>query len=221
MAGQLGPHNNAACGFHIVPDDVFSAESSINRCIRCVVCGNRHLETLTKDFRQLAYLTILEEMPKYDPGHPSGASFITFIKSRVCSRLHSMRKEELRYLPFAHEEEPTEDDAQPPNPLIASLNAEAHAAEGIDTTVAERVTKAQLIEILRDMLEKLPPQEHQVLMLKYFHDFSGVIVAQKMNVSEGRVSQITNSALARLKKWILRELEEQQAERQVAAARIR
>lgn len=221
MADQLGPHNNGTCGFHLVPDDVSSADPSINRCIRCVVNGNHHLKTLTEDFHQLAYLTILEEMPKYDPGHPSGASFITFIKSRVCSRLHSMRREELRYLPFAHDEEPTEDDARPPNPLVASLNAEAHAAEGVDDTVVERVTKTQLIEILREMLAQLPPQEHQVLMLKYFYDFSGVIVAQKMNVSEGRVSQITSSALARLKKWILRELEEQQAERQVAASHSR
>ncbi len=44
------------------------------------------------------------------------------------------------------------------------------------------------------------------------------MVAREMNMSEGRVSQLTGSALARLKRGILRELKEKQVERQLAVA---
>ena len=86
MRKDRHPSNRGQCPFYIDPEDVLTAEASIYQCVACATCGDARLEARRDDFRQLAYLTILEETSKYDPDHPSRASFITFIKSRVCSK---------------------------------------------------------------------------------------------------------------------------------------
>ena len=98
MRADRHPGNSGDCPFYIDPDDVLTAEASIRQCVGCATRGDACLEARRDDFRQLAYLTILEETPKYDPAHPSQASFITFIKSRVCSTLWSQRRKELNSL---------------------------------------------------------------------------------------------------------------------------
>ena len=42
-------------------DDVLTAEASIRHCVNCATRGDACLQTRQEDFRQLAYLTILEE----------------------------------------------------------------------------------------------------------------------------------------------------------------
>ena len=100
MRAYHHPGNSGDCPFYIDPDDVLTAEASICQCVGCATRGDTCLQARRDDFRQLAYLTILEETPKYDPAHPSQASFITFIKSQVCSTLWSQRRKELKYLTF-------------------------------------------------------------------------------------------------------------------------
>lgn len=219
MKEKRGPKYNGKCHFAVVQGDALSAESSVKRCVRCAIGHGSRLKRFKEDFYQLAMLTILEEMPKYDAEHVSGASFVTFIKSRVCSSLWRARKQELRYLPFSHEEVPVEDDApRQANLLVDALTDQACSAEGVETEVIERVMKEQLIAILREKLETLPEPEHRVLQLKFWGNLKGIEVAREMDISEGRVSQLTSSAIERLKTGILRELEEKQAERQLAAA---
>lgn len=218
MKEKRGPRYNGKCPFFIVQGDALSAEPSVNRCVRCAI-RDSSLQRFAEDFYQLAMLTILKEMPKYNPEHASGASFITFIKSRVCGSLWRARKEELRYLPFAPDEEPMEEDApRKANLLVDGLTAEACSAAGIETEVIEHVMEEQLIAILHEKMATLPKPEHRVLKLKFWGNLSGVETAREMGISEGRVSQLTRSAVARLKTGILRELEERQAERQLAAA---
>ena len=78
MSGYSHPGNRGKCPFYMEdPDDVLTAEASIGHCVACATRRDACLQTRQEDFRQLAYLTILEESPKYDPTHPSQASFIT------------------------------------------------------------------------------------------------------------------------------------------------
>ena len=149
MFMNKGPHNNAKCPFYVLPNNPLSAQISIHKCVRCVCSGAPHLEEMREDFCQTAYLTILEETPKYDPKHPSGASFITFIKSRVCGCLWSERRKASKYIPFAYEEPVTADAAA--NPFVAALTAEACACESLEDHVCAKID----IQDFRSVLPQL------------------------------------------------------------------
>ena len=205
MNERRGPHTSAKCPFYVLQDNPLSAEGSVNQCVRCVTCGHARLEGMSEDFRQLAFLTILEEGPKYDPAHPSGASFITFIKSRVCSRLWAERRKELKYLPCPQDEEQGDTEDFAPNPLMDCLVADACTCESMEDNIIQQMEVAQLREHLPQFLTKLSEKERALLRLKYFErcDYTGVEIARLLSVSEGRVSQLTKSVLAKLKKAYL------------------
>ena len=198
MLSNRGPHYSAKCPFYILPGDPFSAETSVNQCVQCVTCDHPRLEGMRDDFRQLAYLTILEEAPKYDPDHPSGASFITFMKSHVCGRLWSERRKESKYTPFSHDA-PFEAESHA-NPLIASLTAEACASESLEDEVCQKMEIEDFRAALPQLLAGLRKKERQAIALKYFKDCSGRDIAKQLRVSEGRVSQLLKSALGKLRK---------------------
>ena len=198
MLNNRGPHYSAKCPFYILPDNPLSAETSVNRCVQCVTCDHPRLEGMRDDFRQLAYLTILEEAPKYDPDHPSGASFITFMKSHVCGRLWSERRKALKYTPYSMDP-PSEPDA-PPNPLVAGLTAEACASESLEDEVCQKMEIEDFRAALPQLLARLGKKERQAIALKYFKDASGREIATQLRVSEGRVSQLLKSALGKLRK---------------------
>ncbi|RKU20641.1 hypothetical protein C6503_05770 [Candidatus Poribacteria bacterium] len=198
MSRNRGPNTSEKCPFYVLPNNPLSAETSVNQCVQCATCGNARLKGMRDDFRQLAYLTIMEEEPKYDPDHPSGASFVTFIKSRVCYRLWSERRKEAKYTPFSHDET-FETDASP-NLLVESLIAGACASESIEDEVGRKIEVEQLRSLYPQMLDALLKKERQVINLKFFKDCSGREISRKLGISEGRVSQLTKSALSKLRK---------------------
>ncbi len=198
MFYDRGPHYSAKCPFYILPNNPLSAETSIQHCVRCATRGDCRLEGMRDDFRQIAYLTILEEEPKYDPAHPSGASFITFMKSRICGALWSERRKELKYTPYASDP-PSEPDT-PPNPLLAVLTAEACASKSLEDEVCENIEVEELRSFLPQMLSRLSEKERRVIELKYFKDCSSRDIAKRLRVSEGRVSQLLKNALGKLRK---------------------
>ena len=201
------PGNSGKCPFYIDADDVLTAETSIHQCVTCATRGHAELQHRRDDFRQLAYLTILEETPKYDRAHPSQASFITFIKSRVCSRLWSERRKELKYLAFpVIEAENAENsgDATPPNLLNAQLYSDACSRESLEDEVLEKIEVEQLRERLPAMLNQLTEKERKVVKLKYFQDYTGRQIAEALGVSNGRVSQLMKSVLSKLKTVYMR-----------------
>ena len=195
------PGNSGDCPFYIDSEDVLTAEASIHHCVGCATRGDACLKTRSDDFRQLAYLTILEETPKYDPCHPSQASFITFIKSRVCSALWSQRRQELRYLSF-----PLVDVFQagvdvPPgwNSLTAALYNAACETDTFEEEVIEALHIEHFRKRLPTLLKRLTASERKAVRLKYFQDYKGHRIAEALGVSKGRVSQLLKTALSKLK----------------------
>ena len=198
MLNDRGPYYSAKCPFYIEPNNPLSAEKSIQHCVQCATCGHSRLQGMRDDFRQIAYLTILEEEPKYDPAHDSGASFITFIKSRVCGALWSHGRKELKYTPFSTDPPPEPDTD--PNPLVAVLTAEACASESLEDEVCEKIEVEKLRSFLPQMLSRLSEKERCIIELKYFKDCSSRDIAKQLRVSDGRVSQLLKSALGKLRK---------------------
>ena len=205
MTDQRGPHNRGKCPFYVVPENPLSAESSIDQCTNCAISNKAQLQSFKEDLRQLAFLVVLEETPKYNPDHPSGASYITFIKARVCTRLYSERKKLLRQLPFAHRED--DDVGCEHNPSVDNLTAQACAIEDVAETVTHQIEIETLRKHLPKLMDRLTHKERSVIEMKFFQEFSGVEIAEILEVSEGRVSQITKSALEKLGKAYLTALE--------------
>ena len=203
MREDRHPGNRGQCPFYVDALNPLTADASIYQCVACATQGDACLQARRDDFRQLAYLTILEEIPNYDPAHPSQASFITFIKSRVCSTLWSQRRQELKYLTFPLvevEASNTLDDVPIGlNSLTAALYNAACETESMEDEVIEEIHVQQFRERLPLMLKRLSDQERKAVRLKYFHDYTGVRIAEALGVSKGRVSQITKTALSKLK----------------------
>ena len=203
MIQQRNPRNPEKCPFYIQPTDPLTAKESVDRCVVCVTCGNQRLQSLKEDLHQAAFETILKQTPKYDPSHPSGASFITFIRSRVCAKLWRDRADHLKSIPF-----PVcagGEDTQPlaRNPLVDEMVAEACQCEGVDDRATRCVAVEQFRWQLPQLLGRLPERERLVVKLKFFEGKIGVEIAKILDVSEARVSQLTHTALAKLKKIYL------------------
>ncbi len=152
------------------------------------------------DLHQVAYLTICENLPEYDPDHQTGASLSTFIRSRVCAKLWNESEKRLKSIPFSTIEAVQEPQQFVDNPLVDGLTREACQCEGIDETVAWDVAVEQFKTLLPQLLSRLSEKEGMVLKLKFFEEHQAVEIAKQLGVSEGRVSQLTRAALAKLQK---------------------
>ena len=105
--------------------------------------------------QQIAFLTILEETPNYDPDHPSGVSFITFIKAKVCIRLWREQRKLLQEVPCSHEEYCGTHDENKKNPLEAVLVTQTCAIENIADSAIQQIEDEFLRKHLPKLLEKL------------------------------------------------------------------
>ncbi len=197
------PSHRERCPFNIVPNEPLSAEESIDQCVSCVCRNNAYLKSHYEDLRQIAFLTILEETPNYDPKHPSGASFITFIKAKVCIRLWREQRKLLRETPYPYQECSEENEK---NLLEAELITQACAIENMADSVIQQIEIGFLRRCLPKLIKKLTKKEKRVLQMKFFREYTGVQIAQELNISEGRVTQLTQNALAKLGKAYLTEL---------------
>lgn len=206
------PNHRGQCPFYVTPENALTAEPSIHQCVTCASRNSARLSQHYDDLRQIAFLTILEETPNYDPHHPSGASFITFMKAKVCTRLWQERRKlirEMRETPYCHlDEDPHEDkDA---NPLVAKLTAEACIVENMADHVIQKIEVEFLRNVLPDLRDKLTKKENRVIEMKFFEEMSGVQIAQALGFSEGRVTQLTQRALVKLGKAYITALDTQQ-----------
>lgn len=196
------PQERGKCPFHVVADDPLSAEPSIQHCVNAITANNDRLQQLKQDFYQSAYLTLLASLPEYDPDHPSGASLTTFIKARVCTQLWTERKKELAYIPFSHAEDTNCDDCTQckQNPLVDELNRQACEKDSMENEVIWKLEIEKLKEYLPLLLNRLSESERSVIELKFFEEQKQVEIAETLGISEGRVSQLSKTALEKVGK---------------------
>ena len=206
MTPQRGPHYSKKCPFHIIPNQPLTAEKSVTQCVKCVSCSDQRLQQMTADLHQIAHLAIAENSPKYDPEHESGASFCTFIRSKVCSTLWNESEKLLQWIPCPTVEEKQEDQPFAANPLVDRLTRAACQCEGVDETAARHLDLEKFKTLLPQLLSCLSEKEGMVLKLKFFEELTGVEIAKRLGISKGRVSQLTRAALDKLKKSYLFEV---------------
>ena len=83
------------------------------------------------------------------------------------------------------------------------MTAEACQCEGIDETVTRHLDLKKFKALLPKLFSCLSEKEGMVLKLKFFEELTGVEIAKRLNISEGRVSQLSRTALAKLEKLYL------------------
>ena len=159
MNAVRGPQNLANCPFHILREDPLSATASIAHCVKCVTGQNAVLQEQSEEFQQTAFLTVIEASALYDPDHPSGASFITFIKSKVCCALWQHRRELQKYQPCGDvaTEEATETETF--NPLVADLGAAACSAVSLEDSVIDDLETQRFRDALPVLFRRLTAPE--------------------------------------------------------------
>ena len=203
MTPQRGPHYAKNCPFHIKPNQPLSAAESVVQCVECVARGCDPLKRSKPDLHQLAYLTILENSPKYNPKHKSGASLGTFIRARVCAKLWNERDKALKAIPYSALEGDKGAEHQKVNRLMDGLVAESLLHDGVEDTVAWEIDVENFKIALPQLLGGLSENERTVVEMKFYDGLKAVEIADRLGVSEGRISQLSRKALAKLGKAYL------------------
>ena len=80
---------------------------------------------------------------------------------------------------------------------------QACAVEDMADSVIQQIEVDFLRKCLPKLIEKLTEKEKRVIQMKFFKEHTGVQIAKELNISEGRVTQLTQKALAKLGKAYL------------------
>jgi RNA polymerase sigma factor for flagellar operon FliA len=68
------------------------------------------------------------------------------------------------------------------------------------STPEEDLMKSYLVEQLASEINRLPEKERMVVTLYYYEELTMKEVAQTLNITESRVSQLHSTALSKMKK---------------------
>ena len=90
---------------------------------------------------------------------------------------------------------------------IESLQKTIYQGEGNDILLMDRLPEKkdageQLVNrlLLEELLEELPPQERQLLYLRYFREETQTVIAGKLGISQVQVSRLEKKILQKLKR---------------------
>ncbi len=72
-----------------------------------------------------------------------------------------------------------------------------------DTTPLERVERKRRSEMMREALNRLPPAYQEILLLVFYHQLSGVEVAEVLGISTGTVKSRLHRAKELLRRVLL------------------
>lgn len=182
------------------------------------------LEAEFGDYLQLAVTGLLESIPRYDPEKAIG--FISYAQRRIegailnglpkLSELHAQidfqkRQAQERVYSLLGGE-PEKSSGHNLLEMMVNLTVDlgiGFMLEGSGYYQAEEPADeydgyaSTLLkehkEILRQYLETLPPKERHVLKYHYLFGFDFADIAEQLDVTKGRVSQLHRQALARLR----------------------
>ena len=119
----------------------------------------------------------------------------------MCAKLWNERDKALKAVPYSALEE--DKGTQKINRLIDGLVAEALLRDGVEDTVVWEVDVENFKAVLPRLLSCLSQKERAVVEMKFYEELRAVEIADRLGLSEGRVSQLSRKALAKLGKAYL------------------
>jgi len=185
--------------------------------------------TTAKDAEQWAYAGLLQAIDAFDPLH--GSRFESFAKPRIAGSVRDgfaqlseleaqwnyRRKQERDRLrsvkdgAAAEKKDPIEALGEIAACLAIGLMLDGTSMMASDEApdpapnAYESLEWRQTLLLLQRGVEQLAPPEATVIRQHYVHGLAFTQVAELMGLSRGRISQLHTSALAKLRKRILRE----------------
>ena len=186
--------------FHPDNDTVKRLLPDLNRCAECMAYATPQHPDLQGDLLSIASLTLIQKGPAFNPGHPSGANFGTFIRPRICGALMDEKSRELTH---NHREIPNvdgewdayEDEDAAVNQDVGLLweVPDAHA-EFEDKLVRDISFAAALPKLLK----LLTSREREIFGCLRDNQ-QNCEIAEVLNLSESRVSQLVKQVTFKLK----------------------
>lgn len=176
----------------------------LKRCANCTAYVAPKLSSFRDDFLQVASITLLEKGPAFNPEHESRASFGTFIRPRICVSLMNAKRKELRHQ-GREQLEPTngwdthEIADMADDTAIASIrNIPDFTTESFVDALIWNMSLANFEGMLPQLLNELTPREREVFIF-IREDMRNADIAEALHLSRGRVSQLTNQVVTKLK----------------------
>lgn len=151
-----------------------------------------------KDFYQFGVEGLYEAIDKFDPNY--GTKFETYAIPRIKGKII----DEIRKLQI----KPRSDSADDVRYVNVSLNDELVSEEGFTLyetlpsdakTPAEILDKSEEKKMLLEALKKLNERDRLLLTLYYYENLNYQEIAQVLNISISRVSQVHTKILGKLK----------------------
>ena len=172
----------------------------VNRCADCTACASPQRPDIQEDLRQTAVLVLIEKGPRFNPTHSSGASFGTFIRPRICGTLTDAKNRELTR---SNRESPNfEAEWNPPETTDSEINQDIGRFWKIQEPYAEfeeeLVRDISFQDALPELLKTLTPREREVFTCLR-KDQRNCEIAEVLDISESRVSQLVTQVTRKLK----------------------
>ena len=171
----------------------------LNQCAGCMARASPKCSEMREDLQQIAAIVLIEKGPKFNPTHPSGASFGTFIRPQICGTLMNAKRSELIHKhrglrSFNGVWDPDEDPrAEVKQDLGRLRKVPAHYTEFEEALVRNISFEAALPKLLKI----LSPREREVFACLR-EDQRNCEIAEVLNLSESRVSQLVTQVTQKL-----------------------
>jgi RNA polymerase sigma factor for flagellar operon FliA len=90
-------------------------------------------------------------------------------------------------------------DSEPTAPRIVSSDEEVDAAVAEQDDASDILQREEMMEELREALDKLPQRDRYILSRHFFDDVPMRAIGLELGVTESRISQIVSAAMGRLR----------------------
>lgn len=171
----------------------------LNWCADCMAYATPQCPNMRDDLLQIASVVLVENGPRFDPTHQSGASFGAFIRPQICGTLRNAKDKELlhsrRELPYVDAGLNLDGDVD------AQANREVgglHESSGLNFEFEdELVQDISLRETLPKLLQTLTARERDVFACLR-ENYQNREIAEALKLSEARVSQLVKKVTLKL-----------------------
>ncbi len=173
----------------------------VHRCADCIARASPQRWDIQEDLQQTAVLVLIEKGPRFNPTHPSRASFGTFIRPRICGTLMDAKSRELTR--SSRESSNFEEEWNLPETTVPKINRDISSLWNTQEPYAEfedeLVRDISFQDALPELLKTLTPREREVFTCLR-DDQRNCEIAEALNLTESRVSQLVTQVTQKLRK---------------------
>ena len=167
----------------------------LNQCAGCIAFASPKRSEVREDLQQVAAMVLIEKGPKFNPAHPSGANFGTFIRPQICGTLMNAKRSELTH---NHRELCSFNGVWDPGAEAKQDLGRLRAVPARHTEFEEALVRNISFQAaLPKLLKTLTPREREVFACLR-EDQRNREIAEVLNLSESRVSQLVTQVTQKL-----------------------